>query len=134
VDARHCVNRACQSCLDKTKPCPVLFEILKLLPIHPIQYTLVGLALALFFLLLVSLSEHIAFAHAYPLAGGGLCLLYHALFGLLQSESNALIMGSTLLLALLVSIMVVTRKVTSINWALRLATKSPRKFCGEDDE
>jgi inner membrane protein involved in colicin E2 resistance len=42
------------------------------------------------------LSEHIAFAHAYPLAGGGLCLLYHALFGLLQSESNALIMGSTL--------------------------------------
>ena len=45
-----------------------MFEIVKQLPIHPVQYTLVGLALVLFFLLLVSLSEHIAFALAYLIA------------------------------------------------------------------
>ena len=45
--------------------CLVLFEILKALPIHPAQYLLVGLALATFFLLLIGLSEHIAFWLAY---------------------------------------------------------------------
>ena len=113
-----------------------LFEVLKSLPIHPVQYTLVGLALALFFLLLVSLSEHINFVHAYLIAGAAcitligiylsyalhswkrgmgfgtaLTLLYGVLFGLLQSESNALIMGSILLFAVLSAIMLVTRKV-----------------------
>lgn len=113
-----------------------LFEVLKSLPIHPVQYTLVGLALALFFLLLVSLSEHINFVHAYLIAGAAcitligiylsyalhswkrgmgfgtaLTLLYGVLFGLLQSENNALIMGSILLFAVLSAIMLVTRKV-----------------------
>ncbi|MFZ6718596.1 cell envelope integrity protein CreD [Undibacterium sp. Ji49W] len=113
-----------------------LFEVLKQLPIHPIQYTLVGLALALFFLLLVSLSEKISFVLAYLLAsiacilligfylsyalrnwkrgfgfGCALTVLYGILFGLLQSESNALVMGSLLLFAVLSAIMVITRKV-----------------------
>lgn len=113
-----------------------LFEVLKQLPIHPIQYTLVGLALALFFLLLVSLSEKISFILAYLLAsiacilligfylsyvlrnwkrgfgfGCALTVLYGILFGLLQSESNALVMGSLLLFAVLSAIMVITRKV-----------------------
>ena len=42
-----------------------MFEHLRTLPIHPIQYLLVGLAQAVFFLLLTSLSEHIAFPLAY---------------------------------------------------------------------
>src|SRR3546814_16997429 len=42
-----------------------MFELIKQLRIHPIQYGLVGLALAIFFLLLVSLSEHIEFGWAY---------------------------------------------------------------------
>jgi inner membrane protein len=113
-----------------------LFELLKQLPIHPVQYTLVGLALALFFLLLVSLSERIPFAYAYLMASGGcivligfylahvlrdwkrglgfgaaLTLLYGVLFGLLSSENNALVMGSILLFAVLSAIMVATRKV-----------------------
>ncbi|MFZ6815103.1 cell envelope integrity protein CreD [Undibacterium sp. Rencai35W] len=113
-----------------------LFEVLKQLPIHPIQYLLVGLALSLFFLLLVSVSEHIRFIFAYLMASGAciflvgfylsyvlqswkrgmgfgcaLTLLYGALFGLLSSESNALVMGSILLFALLSAIMVITRKV-----------------------
>jgi inner membrane protein len=126
-----------------------LFEVLKSLPIHPVQYTLVGLALALFFLLLVSLSEHISFMHAYLIAGGAcialigiylsyalhswkrgmgfggaLTLLYGVLFGLLQSESNALIMGSILLFAVLTAIMMVTRKVDWYQLGKNSATKS----------
>ena len=113
-----------------------LFEVLKALPIHPVQYLLVGLALALFFLLLVSLSEHVAFHVAYIIASGacivligfylasvlrdwrrglgfgtGLALLYGALFGLLVSENNALVLGSLLLFAVLAGVMVATRKV-----------------------
>ena len=49
-----------------------LFEVLKRLAIHPVQYAFVGLALAIFFLLLISLSEHLGFAPArtqsHPLA------------------------------------------------------------------
>jgi inner membrane protein len=113
-----------------------LFEILKRLPIHPVQYTLVGLALALFFLLLVSLSEHLPFDTAYLIASGAcilligfylmyvlrdwvrgfgfgtaLTLLYGVLFGLLKSENNALVMGSILLFGVLAVIMIATRKV-----------------------
>ena len=42
-----------------------IFEILKRLRIHPAQYTFVGLAMALFYLLLISLAERIGFAYAY---------------------------------------------------------------------
>ena len=113
-----------------------LFEILKSLPIHPVQYLLVGLSLVIFFLLLVGLAEHIAFLAAYLAAsaacivltgfylahvlrntwrgvgfGAALMVLYGALYGLLSSENNALVMGSILLFAVLAAIMVVTRKV-----------------------
>ena len=113
-----------------------VFEIMKQLPIHPVQYLLVGLALVLFFLLLVSLSEHIAFALAYLAAsaacivligfylsfvlrnwyrgigfGVALTLLYGALYGLLMSENNALVLGSLLLFTVLAAIMIATRKV-----------------------
>ncbi|CAN7674606.1 cell envelope integrity protein CreD [Pseudoduganella sp. LjRoot289] len=113
-----------------------VFEILKGLPIHPVQYALVGMALALFFLLLLGLSEHAPFAVAYLVAsaacigllsyylgyvlrdrwrglafGSGLILLYAALYGLLVSENNALVLGSLLLFAVLAALMVATRKV-----------------------
>jgi inner membrane protein len=113
-----------------------MFELLKQLPVHPVQYGLVGLALALFFLLLISLSEHIAFAWAYVvssvacigLIGFYLCavlhsvargvgfatmlgLLYAALYGLLISEDNALVLGAGLLFLILAAVMVVTRRI-----------------------
>ena len=113
-----------------------LFELIKSLPIHPIQYALVGLALVVFFLLLVSLSEHIDFAIAYLIAsvaciglivfylshvlrsalraagfGAMLLTLYGALYGLLVSEDNALVLGSGLLFLVLAAVMAVTRKV-----------------------
>lgn len=113
-----------------------MFELIKQLRIHPIQYGLVGLALAIFFLLLVSLSEHIAFGLAYLVAsvacigliGFYLCnvlhsvargigfsamlaTLYAALYGLLVSEDNALVLGAGLLFVILAAIMVITRRV-----------------------
>jgi inner membrane protein len=113
-----------------------LFEVLKSLRIHPLQYGLVGLALALFFLLLVSLSEHISFIYAY-LASSASCVLligyylshvlggwrrglsfaaqlsvlYAVLYGLLLSEDNALMLGSLLLFIVLALVMVATRKI-----------------------
>jgi inner membrane protein len=104
--------------------------------VHPIQYTLVGLALSMVFLLLLSLSEHIAFGHAYAVAsascvallgfygrfmlgswrggaamGCGVAGLYGTLWTLLKMEQTALIVGSLLLFAALASVMVMTRRV-----------------------
>lgn len=123
-----------------------IFELIKQLRIHPIQYALVGLALAIFFLLLVSLSEHMAFGLAYLVASVAcigllavylgavlhslwrglafaamLATLYAALYGLLVSEDNALVLGSGLLFVILAAIMLVTRRV---DW-YRLAGHRP---------
>ena len=124
-----------------------MFELIRQLPIHPIQYGLVGLALAIFFLLLVSLSEHIEFALAYLVSaiacigllgvylgavlhsarrGLGfaamLGVLYAALYGLLVSEDNALVLGAGLLFVILAALMLVTRR---IDW-YRVSTPLPR--------
>lgn len=114
----------------------LMFEIIKQLAIHPIQYGLVGLSLAIFFVLLLSLSEKIDFMWAYLVASVAcigllttyvssvlksfsrglsfsamLTILYGALYGLLISEDNALLMGSLLLFTVLAAIMLATRKV-----------------------
>ncbi|HYL87522.1 MAG TPA: cell envelope integrity protein CreD [Burkholderiales bacterium] len=112
----------------------MLLELLRRLAIHPIQYTLVGLALAMFFLLLTALSEHIGFGAAYAVAttacvalitayllrigkalalffGAGLAALYAVLYALLQSENYALLGGTLLLFALLAALMLGTRRV-----------------------
>jgi len=113
-----------------------LVEVLKRLRVHPVQYLLVGSALAVFFLLLVSLTEHIAFAWAYLAAsaactsllsfyasfvlrglgagavfGAAIAALYGALYLLLQMEQSALVLGSLLLFAVLGAVMVATRRV-----------------------
>lgn len=114
----------------------MLFELLRRLAIHPIQYGLVGLALATFFLLLTALSEHMDFALAYAIAtfacvalitaylvhvlrsarialafGAALASLYAALYGLLRAEDHALLGGALLLFALLAAVMLATRRV-----------------------
>jgi len=113
-----------------------LFEVLKRLQIHPVQYGLVGLSLAFFYLLLLSLSEHIEFIFAYVISSIacvaligvyvshvlqsalrgfgfslGLTVLYSLLYGLLSAEDYALLMGSLLLFVLLSIFMLLTRKV-----------------------
>lgn len=105
-------------------------------PVHPVQYALVGLALAIFFLLLLSLAEHLPFALAYALAAGscvaligfylrhalqgaraalalgaGLAALYSAIYVILVAEQTALLMGAALLFAALATVMIATRKV-----------------------
>lgn len=115
-----------------------LWEILRRHPLHLAQYLLAGAALTLFFLLLIALSEHIAFLYAYLIAavvciglivfylsgvlgsrqqalafGAGLVSLYGALYGILQSEDHALLMGSLLIFVALAAIMIATRR---LNW------------------
>ena len=113
-----------------------MFEVLKKLRVHPVQYLLVGSALCIFFLLLISLSEHIGFAKAYA-TGAAACVLllgyyatyilgsvrrglpfaaliavmYGLLFVLLQLEQTALVVGSLAMFAVLAIVMVATRKV-----------------------
>ncbi|GAB3730657.1 cell envelope integrity protein CreD [Silanimonas algicola] len=123
-----------------------LLEVLRGAAVHPLHYLLVGLALALFFLLLLALAEHVGFGLAYALAAGacialigyylsgvlggarrGLGLaallgaLYGALYGLLQSEDHALLLGAVLLFGTLAATMVLTRR---IDWA-RLGAAPP---------
>lgn len=116
-----------------------LFEVLRRFSVHPIQYGLVGLALAVFFLLLLSLSEHVGFALAYAISaaacialiayyvvhvvqntrlgalfGAALGLMYGMLYAILSAEDYALLMGSLVVFGVLGVIMVLTRRV---NWA-----------------
>lgn len=115
-----------------------LLEVLRDEPIHPVQYGFVGLALAVFYLLLISFSEHLGFNIAYLLSAlasaillsvyvagmlknskhGGLFLcgvlfIYSLLYGLLSAEDYALLMGSVLVFVVLSLIMMLTRRV---NW------------------
>ena len=113
-----------------------LVEVLSGRRVHPVQYALVGLALSLFFLLLLSLSEHLPFEQAYAAAasacavllgvyatsmlgrvlagamfGLGIALLYGLLYALLQMEQNALVIGSVMLFAALAAVMLLTRRI-----------------------
>jgi len=115
-----------------------LVELLRKVRVHPLQYLLVGSALTVFFLLLVSLSEHLPFVWAYAAAslactallafyathilggvqagsrfGALVAVLYGALYLLLQLEQTSLVLGSLLLFGALAAVMVLTRK---LNW------------------
>ena len=122
-----------------------LFEVLKDLRVHPIQYMLVGAAQAVFYLLLLSFSEQFAFAWAYlgssvacvllitwyvsyvlrgvrRALGLGVILasLYAALYVILQSQQHTLILGSVLVFAVITLVMYLTRH---IDW-YQLGSKS----------
>jgi len=113
-----------------------MFELFRRQRMHPVQYGLVGLSIALFFLLLLALSEKLAFRLAYASAaaasvlllaiyfsavlhswkrgagfGAYVAVLYGALYGLLASESNALLLGALLTFGMLTVLMLATRKV-----------------------
>lgn len=104
--------------------------------IHPIQYTIVGLALCLFYILLISLSEHINFNLAYFIATFAVVLMislysvsvfkvkkyslilvavltgiYSFLFVTLQLSDYALLMGSIGLSGILGATMYFTRNI-----------------------
>lgn len=115
-----------------------LIEIVLKTRLHAVQYLMMGAAQALFYLLLLSASEHIGFTPAYGLAAGatvtlitiyggaiarsllaGLSLLiamgliYVLLYFLLQVEDYALLFGSIAAFTALAVTMLLTR---NINW------------------
>jgi inner membrane protein len=128
-----------------------LFELFKRLAIHPVQYGFVGIALCIFYLLLLSLSEHLSFGLSYFIASAAcvsllgfyasyvlksvarsigftsmLGALYGVLYVLLRSEDYALLMGSLLLFAILALVMIITRKVDWYNIGETLAPVNAR--------
>jgi inner membrane protein len=115
-----------------------VFEVIARLKIHPFQYLLVGFAVALFYLLLLSLSEFVGFLAAYSIASfstialitlytkaiskaekpnlylfmlGILTFLYSFLYLLLQLQDLSLLIGSIGLFIVLGIIMFATRKI-----------------------
>lgn len=127
--------------------CVGLVELLAGRRVHPVQYLLVGLAMSLFFLLLLSLSEHLSFGLSYLLAaaaavgllgfygaamlggwgrgagfGALIALLYATLYGLLSLEQNSLVIGALLLFVILAAVMTLTRR---IDWYALGATGGP---------
>lgn len=116
----------------------LVIELMQKKPVHPIQYVLIGIALSVFYTLLLSLSEFIKFDSAYAIAATatiGLITLYAnthfkswktaSLFGLVLTclylfafvlvrlEDTALLVGSIGLFIILALVMFGTRK---INW------------------
>jgi inner membrane protein len=113
-----------------------LYEVFSPFSLHPMQYLLVGSALCLFYVLLLSISEHIPFGLSYVLAsvstiglitgyaaailrgrlratgvGVALTALYSYLYVLLQAEDYALLLGSVGLFLILALVMYVTRRL-----------------------
>jgi inner membrane protein len=113
-----------------------LFELMSQLRVHPLQYLLVGSGMCLFYLLQLSLAEHLGLLLAYLIAsgsvtglvttyclsvlksgkrasviGGVLALLYGYLYVLLQLEDYALLAGSIGLFVTLAIVMYVTRRI-----------------------
>ncbi len=115
-----------------------LVEIFSGKAIHPIQYMLIGLALIIFYSLLLSLSEYIRFQYSYLISGvlvislisfytksiyhnRGIVLsisamlisFYGFIYVLLQLQDYSLLLGNIALFLILAAIMFFTRK---INW------------------
>ena len=115
----------------------ICVELVSKTRFHIIQYGVVGAGLVLFFLTLLSLSEHVGFGVGYILAafvlatmnvsylwfvsrsrsvafavGFVLLVLYVALYFVLQLNEYALLVGSILLLFLLAALMYATRSLS----------------------
>lgn len=77
--------------------CAFMVELLTGLKIHPIQYFLIGAALCLFYLVLLSLSEHIGFLGAYLGASfSTVALIAGYSFAVLKTGQRALTMAAVL--------------------------------------
>lgn len=115
-----------------------IIELMQRKPIHPVQYVLIGLGLVIFYSLLLSISEFLAFDYAYLIASVGtilliglyakshfkswkssgifsgvLTLLYGFIFVLIRLEDTALLVGSIGLFIILALTMYASKKV---NW------------------
>ena len=122
-----------------------MIEIFNKKSLHPIQYLLIGLALVIFYSILLSLSEYIKFQYSYLIAsilivslislytssvyknyklgfiiGSFLVLFYGFMYVILQLQDYSLLLGTIALFIVLAAIMFFTRK---INWYEALSSK-----------
>jgi inner membrane protein len=122
-----------------------LFEVTAQRRIHPAQYVLVGVAQLIFYLLLLSLAEHIGFSWGFLFAGGAtvvllaantnwifrsrlqglralviFSLLYFFIYLLLRLEDNALLVGAVASFLAIAAVMYFTR---NIDWYSSLASR-----------
>ncbi len=75
----------------------ILNEILNKRKFHPVQYVLVGLALVVFYVLLVSLSEHLGFNLAYVISAAlTIILISYYTYSSFKEKKSTLIAASTL--------------------------------------
>jgi len=113
-----------------------LIQSISKISIHPFQYLMIGLALVMFYTLLVSISEHSNFLKAYLIAGisvvalitlysksilknikfsmligGSLTALYTFIYVIIQLENYALLVGSIGLFIILATVMFVSKKI-----------------------
>ena len=113
-----------------------LIQTLSKINIHPFQYLMIGLALIMFYTLLVSISEHSNFLMAYLIAGISVVMLitlysksilknmkfpvfiglsltalYSFIYVIIQLENYALLVGSIGLFIILAIVMYVSRKI-----------------------
>ncbi len=121
----------------------LIFELTVGVPLHYVQYALIGIALSFFYLCLLSLAEHISFVLAYSAASAVtiglitvyawatlrsagravivfvlLTALYILLYSLLRLEDYALLMGTGLLLVVIMVLMYFTRNLRSEHQAM----------------
>jgi inner membrane protein len=122
-----------------------MIEIFNKKILHPIQYLLIGLALIIFYSILLSLSEYILFQYSYLIAallvvglisfytsniyankklgmtiGAFLIVFYGFMYIILQMQDYSLLLGNIALFIILAGIMFATRK---INWFDVLSAK-----------
>ncbi|MEC3907234.1 cell envelope integrity protein CreD [Tamlana sp. 2201CG12-4] len=113
-----------------------LIQTLSKIHIHPFQYLMIGLALTMFYTLLISISEHSNFLKAYCIAGMSVIILitlysksilktfkfplfigislsalYAFIYVIIQLENYALLVGSIGLFLILAIVMFVSRKI-----------------------
>lgn len=114
----------------------LLIQLVSKIYIHPFQYVMIGLALILFYTLLISISEHSSFLKAYFIGAvsvlalitiysrailkglkfpllicGSLAALYGFIYVIIQLENYALLVGSIGLFVILAIIMFASRKI-----------------------
>lgn len=117
-------------------------QIKKRVRIHPIQYLIIGLAICLFFTLLIALSEHMHFQYAYllgslaiisiitsysyfifkdklitSLLAGILVMLYGFIYVIIQMQDFSLLIGSVGLFIILSFVMYLSRNIDWYNIA-----------------
>lgn len=113
-----------------------LIQTMSKINIHPFQYLMIGIALVMFYTLLISISEHSSYLKAYIIAGisvvtlitlysksilkgikfplfigTSLSILYIFIYVIIQLESYALLVGSIGLFTILAAVMYASRKI-----------------------